>query len=438
MINLFKKIWLTCRFETARPIVGSLLIALLIGASLGCSSSSTDGLKPSKNDVSNLKLPDFVYYSRDHFRSIRDEIRSNNPEYVSALNAIIEKADKAVQQPLDSVMNKPLAGPSGDKHDYLSISPYFWPDPSKADGMPWEYKDGQINPMTRGVNTDQQRSSRFLKDLKTLAIAYSYTGNTLYAEKMQAQLNNWLVNPDTKMNPHLNYAQGMPGRNEGSSFGIIEWAGISHVVTAMQLLKANSVLEPAFITEVDTWLSDYLAWLLESDLGIHERTRKNNHGPWYDYQVVGLMLYLGQNEQAHTYLSDITQARIEAHFSADGSQPYELNRTKSVNYASMNLQALVNLAYLSTKVELNLWEYKGELGQSLQLGVNYFTPYLRNEKKWEYRQISSTIEEAYLKKTYPMLHVTRAFFGEDTSPDDIYTKVWPALAPELLLLYKAN
>jgi len=37
--------------------------------------------------------------------------------------------------------------PSGDKHDYMSLAPYFWPDSSKAGRYSLhEKKMGQTNP----------------------------------------------------------------------------------------------------------------------------------------------------------------------------------------------------------------------------------------------------------------------------------------------------
>ena len=45
-----------------------------------------------------------------------------------------------------SVMDKGVTPPSGDKHDYMSQAPYWWPDPTKPDGSPYIRKDGERNP----------------------------------------------------------------------------------------------------------------------------------------------------------------------------------------------------------------------------------------------------------------------------------------------------
>jgi hypothetical protein len=92
--------------------------------------------------LQTLSLPDFIYYQTAQINAINNQITQGNERYRNALAALTEKADKAVKQKTDSVMNKPKAGPSGERHDYLSISSYFWPDPNTATGLPWLYKDG--------------------------------------------------------------------------------------------------------------------------------------------------------------------------------------------------------------------------------------------------------------------------------------------------------
>src|SRR5512142_174353 len=48
-----------------------------------------------------------------------------------------------------SVIQKSRVPPSGDKHDYLSFGPYWWPDPKKPNGLPYIRRDGEVNPESR-------------------------------------------------------------------------------------------------------------------------------------------------------------------------------------------------------------------------------------------------------------------------------------------------
>src|SRR4051812_47245670 len=47
-----------------------------------------------------------------------------------------------------SVTAKAGVAPSGDKHDFVSLNPYRWPDPRSPNGLPYVKKDGQVNPET--------------------------------------------------------------------------------------------------------------------------------------------------------------------------------------------------------------------------------------------------------------------------------------------------
>src|SRR5260370_7410555 len=50
-----------------------------------------------------------------------------------------------------TVVRKHTLPPSGDIHDYLSIAPYWWPNPDTADGLPWVQHDGHTNPRSRDI-----------------------------------------------------------------------------------------------------------------------------------------------------------------------------------------------------------------------------------------------------------------------------------------------
>lgn len=49
----------------------------------------------------------------------------NNPELVK----LLLEAEQALQLREASVMDKTSVAASGDKHDYISLGPYWWPDP---------------------------------------------------------------------------------------------------------------------------------------------------------------------------------------------------------------------------------------------------------------------------------------------------------------------
>ena len=70
----------------------------------------------------------------------------NDPRRQAVVGAAVAAADHAMTEGPFSVMDKQIAPPSGDKHDYMSRATYWWPDPSKPDGLPYIRRDGQTNP----------------------------------------------------------------------------------------------------------------------------------------------------------------------------------------------------------------------------------------------------------------------------------------------------
>lgn len=221
----------------------------------------------------------------------KSQIKSGDSAFASEYQKLIENADQTLNEGPFSVVNKTQVAVSGDKHDYLSLAPYWWQDESKQDGLPWLRRDGEVNPLTRGKNVDQPTVSKCFGNIRKLLSAYYFSEKEVYAVKLTELLETWFVNPETKMNPNLNYAQGIPGINEGRCFGIIEFGGIKDVISAIEFLELNNAIDQKFDDSLRAWLAEYLNWLQTSELGIMEKTRKNNHATYYDGQVVSLLLF---------------------------------------------------------------------------------------------------------------------------------------------------
>src|SRR5436305_1129232 len=92
-----------------------------------------------------------------------------------AIRALVHQADKDMSAGPYSVMHKKLTPPSGDKHDYYSVGPYWWPDPSKPDGLPYIRRDGEVNPARNDNQTDSREIHDMFGTVQTLALAYRET-----------------------------------------------------------------------------------------------------------------------------------------------------------------------------------------------------------------------------------------------------------------------
>ena len=93
-----------------------------------------------------------------------------------ALAKLIREADRALMTMPLSVTRKDIAPPSDDKHDYMSLAPYWWPDPNAPNGLPYMRRDGKINPERDSI-PDRQNLENIVASVKTLALAYYFTAN---------------------------------------------------------------------------------------------------------------------------------------------------------------------------------------------------------------------------------------------------------------------
>jgi hypothetical protein len=158
------------------------------------------------------------------------------------------------------------------------------------------------------------------------------------------------------------------------------------VVDSAILAEGSRAWTRADQDQLKKWFGDFLKWIRESPIGKDEADERNNHGTYYDVQVVAYAIFTGQKDIAVKQLEK-TKERIKSQIETDGRQPLELARTLSWNYANMNLFGFFTLARLSESVNVDLWNYKSADGRSIRQAFEWFLPYTRDGKEWKYQQI---------------------------------------------------
>jgi hypothetical protein len=305
---------------------------------------------------------------------------------ISAYKALLSTADKLLLIKNPTVMDKTIVPPTGNKHDYLSISRYWWPNPEVPNGLPWIRKDGETNPDTQTDAVDRKRLGTMTSSVKSLSLAYYFSDDERYAEKAAGMLKTWFLDEATHMNPHLKFAQSVPGNSKGRSSGILDGKSIAAVVPdALVILSKSKHWNDNDTLKINTWLSDYLTWLTESDLGKTENNQNNNHASWYKYQVAALAIYLGNLSLAKEMV-ELSQQSLETQLDFDGKQTHEIARTRSFFYSCYNLDALTHIAMIGDKVGMDMWQYKTKDQKSLMLAIKYLAPVINGEA-WPYTDI---------------------------------------------------
>jgi hypothetical protein len=328
-----------------------------------------------------------------------------------ARKKLIADADKALAVTPPSVMQKTKVPPSGDKHDYMSIAPYYWPNPATKDGLPYQRKDGKVNPESREESANDTLRARLVgTTVETLALGYYFTGDEKYAEHAAKVLRTWFLDPATKMTPHFRFAQAVPGVNDGRGTGILEARGLADAADAAILLVGSKHWSAADQQALLAWGSVYFEWLTTSKNGQDEHAAKNNHGTWYDVQAVKWALVLGRKDKASEICAEAATRRIGVQIQPDGKQPLELARTASFSYSCFNLRALSALAGLGEHAGVDLWKHRSADGRSLVVALDFLVPYLgKNPKPWTMQQIHESNDDDVL----PVLRAAALATGDD-------------------------
>ena len=327
----------------------------------------------------------FLFDARQ-LQATKQRIRSGDKTLEPALSKLERDAQKALAFGPFSVVTKDATPPSGDKHDYMSQAPYFWPDPKSANGLPYIRRDGERNPEINKI-TDHRSLDQVESSVETLALAYYFKGDETYAVKATQLLRAFFLDPSTRMNPNLQYAQFIPGVNTGRGIGLIETRGLTQIVDDLGLLAGSKALTEADRRGLEDWYTKFLQWMLESKNGRDEAAAKNNHGTYYDVQVTSFALFLGKIDLARSILQTARTKRIALQIEPDGRQPLELARTRAWSYSVGNLDGLMLLARLGDIVGVELWNYQTADGRSLRRALEFLVPFAVEGKKWGYQQL---------------------------------------------------
>jgi hypothetical protein len=330
------------------------------------------------------KQPDVFLYDPADLLFAKQQYTQKKAPFVELVDQLKSEADKLLEVGPFSVMQKTLVAPSNNKHDYYSLGPYWWPNPDTKDGLPYIRKDGKRNPEIR--HYDRGALGKMSKAVINLSLAYFYTVHEPYAKKANDLLHAWFIAPETKMNPHLEYGQAIPGITEGRGIGIIETGILLKLVNMIGFLKKSESFSTTNFNKIQQWFRDYNIWLTTSEKGWDERMWHNNHGSSYDSQVIGFSLFTGQIATGKEILDSVIIKRINRQIEPDGRQPWELERTKSMSYSIKNLDHLIENAILAKHFDVDLWNYESTDGRSIKQAIRFLIPYMLGDKEWIYTQ----------------------------------------------------
>ena len=286
-------------------------------------------------------------------------------------------ADQALTRGPFSVTDKTGVAPSGNPHDYFQPAPYWWPDPHKPGGLPFVWRDGQRAPGTTMYEAgseayDRTRLQRLLDDTTVLALAATVLGERHYAGHAAGLIRTWFIDPATRMNPHMRYAQVRFGHddNEGNGQGIIELKDLYFFLDAVRLIERAGVLDASEGEAFRSWLGSYRQWLDTAPAAVAASKRLNNHGMFFDLQRASIAAFLGESAML-AGIGRRTRERLVDQIAPDGSLPKELSRTRPRHYTLFTLQGWTTLARILSSVGDDLWQQRAGEGPGLVRALHW-------------------------------------------------------------------
>jgi hypothetical protein len=308
---------------------------------------------------------------------------------------------------------------AGGKHDYFSEGDYWWPDPKDANG-PYIQRDGMSNP--DNFTAHRHALIRLGVQVPALTAAWIVTRDRQYANHAVEHLRAWFLNPDTLMNPNLQFAQAIHGRTTGRGTGIIDTIHLVEVVRSIPHLSESKALSPAEDQGLKKWFGQYLEWLTTSKNGQDERDAKNNHGTWWVAQVAAFATFTG-SELTNYCGERYKTVLIPNQVATDGTLPEELRRTKPYNYCLFDLAGLTTICQTLSSAQDNLFAFALTDGRGYGQAMASMFPYIQNKASWPHQP------DIEYFQYWPIRQPTLLFAGLALNQFE-YIKVWRNLPPE--------
>jgi hypothetical protein len=313
-------------------------------------------------------------YSQDTFKK----------EIAAALkDHVMSRAAWALLQEPVTITAYPSPRSAGGIHDFYSEGDYWWPDPENPAG-PYIQRDGQTNP--DNFVEHRRMVTRLSKIVGALASAYILTNDRKYADHIWRHAKAWFVDPQTRMNPSLLYAQAIKGRATGRGIGIIDTIQLMEVAQGIIVVQNEPGVDKQTLETTKNWFNEYLLWLTTHPYSKDEMNATNNHGTCWVMQVASFARLTGNNELIQFCRDRYKTVLLPGQMSIDGSFPRELQRTKPYGYSIFNLDAMTMICQILSDKENDLWHYQLPDGRSIHTALDFMFPYIESKDKWPYNK----------------------------------------------------
>ncbi|MFK8059790.1 MAG: alginate lyase family protein [Polaribacter sp.] len=174
------------------------------------------------------------------------------------------------------------------------------------------------------------------------------------------------------------------------------------------------------LTAIKKWFGDYLNWLTTHKFGAKERDNGNNHSTCWALQVSAFAILVDDKSQINYCKNFYKKTLLPNQMALDGSFPKETARTKPYGYSLFNLDAMVSLVQILSTEKENFYNYKTADGKSIQLGMEFLYPFIKNKQDWPFQK------DVMYFNNWPIKQASLLFVGLNTN-EKKYLDLWKSL-----------
>lgn len=301
-----------------------------------------------------------IFFTKEDVDRVKREVKGGKEPFVSAYAEMIGNAENALgQEPLT------VSGRGPDRHEYWTDSPYGgW---NKVDGGP-DKRDGQINPQAdRG---DYYAAIALDNAVRNLGLGYVFEGRDEFAEKAVSLIRSWCLDPERYMTPELTNGQ----------------SPIELFITIPGMFLGGGLCETSPAWKVGEW-DAWLDWVRSFTISVTQREFVNNFANWKNV-LVAVSAIVQDDSSLLRDCFECWKALIPDQVGEDGHLTREIGRTKSLDYSTYGLNAMIQTAVIAEKHGVDLFGYRLEDGRGLERVLDYHAPYVVDPGQWPFEQIA--------------------------------------------------
>jgi hypothetical protein len=311
----------------------------------------------------------------------------------------------------------------GTPNDFYSEAEDYWPDPANPTG-PFLLRAG-AGPNPEAFTAHRDAIINFSICVPALTAAFVLTSEARYAQQAVVQLRAWFIDPATRMNPSILYAQTILPAKTGRFEGVVEAVHLAEVFQCIPFLSNSEALTEADRVALKKWFAEYFEWLNTSRLAGLARDNKSHHGTSWLLQAAAIahLSQVTDDAPLTTLRHQYKSSSIRAQILANGTFPHELSTPDPYRNTLFNLDMFAGVCVLlSTRFE-SVWDYELQDGPGMRIVVARLYPFILNRGAWPYLADATHFNDLPIRPP-SLLFAARAYDRPE------YAELWKTLKPD--------